>query len=154
VRRFLGYVGYYHRRLIENFTKIVAPMFGLLIKVVDFLWIEQCQTSFETLKAKLSMAPVLRGANWDLLFHISTDASDTTIGGVLGKKEDHQSYAIYFVSKNLSPAKLNYTVTEKEFLVVFHAINKFLHYIIGYKVFVHTYHSTIRFLMNKPITNG
>jgi hypothetical protein len=129
-------------------------MFGLLIKDVDFLWTEQCQTAFETLKAKLSMAPVLRGPNWALPFHISTDASDTAIGGVLGKKEDQQSYAIYFVSKNLSPAELNYTVTEKEFLAVVHAINKFHHYITGYKVFVHTDHSAIRFLMNKPITNG
>jgi hypothetical protein len=53
----------------------------------------------------------------------------------------------------LSPAELNYTVIEKEFLEVVHAINKFRHYIIGYEVFVHTDHSTIRFLMNKPITN-
>ena len=50
--------------------------------------------------------------------------------------------------------ELNYTVTEKEFLVVVYSINKFCHYITGYKVFVHTDHSAIRFLMNKPITNG
>ena len=35
-----------------------------------------------------------------------------------------------------------------------HAVNKFRHYITGYEVFVHTNHSTIQFLMNKPITNG
>ena len=91
MRIFIGHVGYYHR-FIENFTKIVAPMFGLLIKDVDFVWIEQCQTTFETLKAKLSVEPVLRGPNWTLPFHISTDASDTTIGGVLRHKEDQQSY--------------------------------------------------------------
>jgi hypothetical protein len=152
VRRFLGHAGYY-RRFIENFTKIVAPMFGLLIKDVDFVWIEQCQTAFKTLKAKLFVAPVLRGPNWTLPFHISTDASNTTIGGALGKKEDQKSYAMYFVRKNLSPAELNYTVTEKEFLAVVHAINKFRHYITGYEVFVHIDHSAIRFLMNKPITN-
>ena len=61
-------------------------MFGLLIKDVDFLWTEQCKTAFETLKDKLSMAPVIRGPNWALPFHISTDAFDTTIGGVLGQK--------------------------------------------------------------------
>jgi hypothetical protein len=47
VRIFLGHVGYY-QRFIEYFTKIVAPMFGLLIKYVDFVWTEQCQTAFET----------------------------------------------------------------------------------------------------------
>jgi hypothetical protein len=83
VRSFLGHDRYY-QWFIENFTKIVAPMFGLLIKDVDFVWTEQCQTAFETLKAKLFVAPVLKGPNWTLPFHISTDASETTIGGVLG----------------------------------------------------------------------
>jgi len=45
-------------------------------------------------------------------------------------------------------------VTEKEFLAVVHAINKFRHYITGYETFVHTDHSAIRYLMNKPVTNG
>ena len=61
---------------------------------------------------------------------------------------------MYFISKNLTPAELNYTVTEKEFLAVVYSINKFRHYITSYEVFVHTDHSSIRFLMNKPITNG
>ena len=54
----------------------------------------------------------------------------------------------------MSPAELNYTVTEKEFLVVIYAINKFRHYITGYPTFVHTDHIAIRYLMNKPITNA
>jgi hypothetical protein len=153
VRIFLGHAGYY-RRFIESFIKIVTPMFRLLIKDVDFVWTEQFQTTFEIVKAKLFVALVLRGPNWNLPFHISTDASNTAIGVVLGKKKYQQSYAIYFVRNNLSPTKLNYTVTEKEFLAVVHAIKKFRHYIIGYEVFVHTDHSTIRFLLNKPITNG
>lgn len=51
-------------------------------------------------------------------------------------------------------AKLNYIVTEKEFLVVVYAINKFRHYITGYETFVHTDHSAVIYLMNKSITNG
>ena len=45
-------------------------------------------------------------------------------------------------------------MTEKEFLVVVHAINKFRHYITGYPTFVHTNHFAIRYLMNKSITPG
>ena len=52
VRIFLGHAGYY-RRFIENFTKIVAPMFKLHIKDVEFQWTESCQNSFEILKAKI-----------------------------------------------------------------------------------------------------
>ena len=54
----------------------------------------------------------------------------------------------------MTPPELNYTVTEKELLAVVYSINKFRHYITGYEFFVHTDHSTIIFLMNKPITNG
>lgn len=95
----------------------------------------------------------MRGPNWKLPFQISTDASDTALGAILGQK-DLIPYAIYYTSKNLTPTELNYTVTEKEFLVVFHAINKFRHYIIGYETLVHINHSAIRYFMNKPITNG
>lgn len=35
-----------------------------------------------------------------------------------------------------------------------HAINNFKYYITGYQLFVHTNHTAIHFLMNKPITNG
>ena len=60
-------------------------MFKLLAKDVEFCWDNNCQIAFETLKEKLSMAPILRGPNWSLPFHISTNASDTTLGGVLGQ---------------------------------------------------------------------
>eukprot|EP00253_Pinus_taeda_P012729 PITA_12729 len=89
-----------------------------------------------------------------LLFHIHTNASQTAIGAVLGQQEDKVPYAIYYVSKNLALAELNYTVTEKEFLVVLYDINKFRHYITRYPTFVHTNHAAIRYLMNKHVTPG
>ena len=63
-------------------------MFKLLTKESEFQWTESCQNAFEILKAKLSVAPILRRPDWSLPFHISTnvDASDMTIGGVLGQK--------------------------------------------------------------------
>jgi hypothetical protein len=105
-------------------------------------------------KKSYPTTPVLKGPNWTLPFHIFTDASDTAVGASLGQKEESFNYAIYFISKNLTPAELNYTVTEKEMLAIIHAVNKFRHYITGYEVFVHTDHSAIKYLMNKPITNG
>jgi len=64
------------------------------------------------LKEKISEAPILRGPNWKLPFHISTDSSYQTLGAVLGQKY-LIPYAIYCTSKNLTPTELNYTVTEK-----------------------------------------
>eukprot|EP00253_Pinus_taeda_P026994 PITA_26994 len=153
VRSFLWYASYY-RRFIEQFSKIALPLFKLLTKDVLFNWNENCQQAFELLKNKLSTAPVLRGPNWSLPFHIFTDASETAVGASLGQKEESCTYAIYFISKNLTPAESNYTVTEKETLAIIYAVNKFRHYITGYEVFVHTDHSAIKHLMNKPITSG
>ena len=96
----------------------------------------------------------MRGPNWSPPFHISSNASDLAIGATLGQEENKKSYAIYYISKNLSSAELNYTVTEKEFLAVIFAINKFRHYITGYEVFVHIDHSAIKYLMKKPLTSS
>jgi hypothetical protein len=130
------------------------PLFKLLAKDIHFHWDTNCHNAFQKLKDKLSTTPILRGPNWALPFHISIDASDIAIGASLGQKENLMTYAIYFISKNLTPAELNYIVTEKEMLAVVHAVNKFRHYITGYEVFIHTDHSSIKYLMNKPITNG
>jgi len=86
-----------------------------------------------------------------LPFQISSDALDTTIRAILGQEEDKKPYAIYYISKNLSPAELNYIVTRKEFLAVIYAVNKFRHYIIGYPIVLYTDHSTIKYLGNKPV---
>ena len=40
------------------------------------------------------------------------------------------------------------------FLDIVYSINKFQHYIAGYPTFVHTDHSAIKYLMNKPVTNA
>jgi hypothetical protein len=129
-------------------------LFKLLAKDTEFYWNDECQHAFDVLKENISSAPVLRGTNWTLPFHISSDALDSYIGVVLGQKENLLTYAIYFIRKDLTLTELNYTVTEKEFLAVVYAINKVRNYIIEYEVFIHTDHSSIRYLMKKPITNG
>jgi len=84
----------------------------LLTKDFEFSWNPDCRLAIETLKEKISEAPILRGLNWKLPFHISIDASDAALGAILRQK-DLICYSIYYTSKNLTPTKLNYTVTEK-----------------------------------------
>eukprot|EP00253_Pinus_taeda_P012303 PITA_12303 len=152
VHSFLGFSGYY-RRFIEHYSRIVAPLYALTSNI-DFLWTEKCDQAFKELKKLVSTALVLRGPNWNLPFQISSDASDTAIGAVLGQEEDKKPYAIYYISKKLSSAEHNYTVTKKEFVAVIHAVNKFRHYITGYPVVLYTDHSAIKYLANKPVTNA
>ena len=112
MRSFLGHARYYHR-FIKDFTKLVAPLFKLLVKDVNFIWEDSCQKAFEDLKLRLSETPILRGPSWTLPFHINPDASDSALGAILGQKREQLHYAIYFISKNLTPTELNYTVTKK-----------------------------------------
>lgn len=127
---FLGFSGYY-QRFIKNFSHFAAPLYALTGNI-DFIRTNKCDISFEELKWLVSIAPVLRGPNWDLPFQTSSDALDMDIGAVLCQQEDMKPYAIYYISKSLTPVELNYTVAEKEFLAVINAINKFRHYITGY----------------------
>lgn len=39
--------------------KVVAPLFKILTKDVDFVWDTNCQNSFEEVKDKLTNSPVL-----------------------------------------------------------------------------------------------
>ena len=56
---------------------------------------------------------------------------------------------IYYASRTLNDAQLNYATTEKELLAIVFAFDKFRPYLIGNKVVVHTDHSTIKYLMTK-----
>ena len=77
------------------------------------------------------------------------DASDFAVGAVLGQRVDKKPVVIYYASKTLSDAQLNYTTTEKELLAVVYALDKFRSYLWGSKVIVYSDHSAARYLMEK-----
>ena len=124
VRQFLGYAGFY-RRYIKDFSKISKPLYKLLEKDAKFVWDEDCQRSFEELKAYLTTAPIVRAANWQLPFEVMCNASNLAIGSVLGQREEEKPYVVYYASKSLNEAQRNYTTTEKELLAVVYALDKF-----------------------------
>jgi hypothetical protein len=49
IRSFLGLVGYYHR-FILNFSRIAKSMTELLKKGVKYVWSEECDQAFHTLR--------------------------------------------------------------------------------------------------------
>ncbi|GJV07775.1 hypothetical protein Tco_1345431 [Tanacetum coccineum] len=55
---FLDHAGFY-RWLIKDFSKISRPMTHLLEKNTLFIFSDECIQSFETLKKKLTEAPIL-----------------------------------------------------------------------------------------------
>jgi hypothetical protein len=82
IKSFIGMASYY-RRFIEGFSKIARPMTALLGKKVEFKWTPACQKSFETLKEKLTTAPVLILPDVHQPFSVYCDTSYTGLGCVL-----------------------------------------------------------------------
>nr|GEX60309.1 reverse transcriptase domain-containing protein [Tanacetum cinerariifolium] len=82
VRSFLGHAGFY-RRFIHDFSKIARPMTHLLEKETPFVFSKECIDAFNTLKKKLTEAPILVVPDWNLPFELMCDASDYAIGVLL-----------------------------------------------------------------------
>ncbi|GJU59676.1 reverse transcriptase domain-containing protein [Tanacetum coccineum] len=131
---------------IDIISKLPPPT---NIKDTPFEFDDECQKAFELLKEKLTCAPVIVSPNWNLPFELMCDASDFTVGAVLGQKDGKNFHPIYFASKTLNPAQQKYTVTEKELMAVVFVFNKFRSYLILSKSIVHTDHSALRHLFKK-----
>ncbi|GJX57727.1 reverse transcriptase domain-containing protein [Tanacetum coccineum] len=62
--------------LLKDFSKIARPMTHLLEKEAPFVFSEECVDSFNTLKRRLTEAPILIAPDWDLPFELMCDASE------------------------------------------------------------------------------
>nr|GEV70089.1 DNA-directed DNA polymerase [Tanacetum cinerariifolium] len=112
-----GHVGFY-LRFIKDFSKIARPMTRLLEKDTPFIFSKECVEAFQTLKRKLTEAPILIAPDWDMPFELMCGASDFAIGAVLGQHQDKHFMPIHYASKTMTEAESNYTTTEKEMLAV------------------------------------
>ena len=101
------------------------------------------------LKLALIEVPILQSPNWDLPFEIMCDASNYAIGAVLGQQIDKKPTTIWYASKTLAEAQINYTTTEKELLAVVYALEKFRPYILGSKIVIYTNHAALKYLFPK-----
>ena len=77
------------------------------------------------------------------------DASDYAVGVVLEQRKDKKPYVIYYASKTLNNAQMNYTTTKKELLVVVFTCDKFRSYLVGSLVVVLSDHAALKYLLSK-----
>lgn len=143
VRSFPGMANYY-RRFIHNFAKITAPLNALLSKDKKMEWTESCQEAFNILKNKLLSVPILAFPDPDRSFILTCDASDTSIGYVLGQIDsDNKEYIIAYGGKSLSPDQKTFNKTEKECLAVLSGIEAYRPYLVLSKFTVVTDHKAL-----------
>ena len=152
---FLGATGYY-RRFIYSYAQVAAPSTHLT-KQTDAprVWTKECTKAFNKLKNRLSIASILIPLDWNKPFEVHVDASNFAIGSILSQKNDEgHDRPIYFSSRQLSVAEKNYSVTEREGLGMVYSVQKYRHYLLGYKFTSHIDHDALKYMVNKPQLSG
>ena len=118
LQNFLGLCNSY-RRFVKDFAHIAAPLTNLLKKQVKFAWTNAAQTAFETLKSKLVAHPVLIFPDFEKPFALYTDASDLTIGYILGQRDDQgMEHVIAYGGCSMNMAERRWGITDKEGLAL------------------------------------
>nr|GEU83335.1 reverse transcriptase domain-containing protein [Tanacetum cinerariifolium] len=118
-----------HPTTVKDFSKLARPMTHLLEKDTSFFFSKECVEAFQTLKRKLTEAPILIAPDWDLPFELMCDPSDFAI-------------------------ESNYTTTKKEMLAVVYAFEKFRSYLIMNKSIMYTDHSALKYLFAKKYSKA
>ena len=120
VQKFLGIANYY-RTFIKSHSKILEPPINLTRKGVPFEWTEQCQIALDTIKTRLTTAPVRQYYDPELPVVLTTDASGRGIGATLSQlNKEGKLLLLAFGSRVPKPAEYAWSTTEKEcFAIVF-----------------------------------
>jgi hypothetical protein len=142
IKSFIGMAGYY-RRFIEGFSKIARPMTALLANKVEFKWTLACQKSFETLKEKLTTAPVLILPDVPKPFSVYCDASYTGLGCVLMQEGRVVAYS----------SRQYYPTHDLELAAVVHALKTWRHYLYGQKCDIYTDHKSLKYIFTQSELN-
>jgi len=124
IRSFLGLAGYY-QRFIKGFSLIATLLTQLTRKNKKWVWLEECEKSFQELKRRLTTATVLTLFSGIEGFVVYNDASGKGLGCVLMQ---HRK-VIFYASRQLKTHEENYLVHDLELAAVVFALRKWRHYL-------------------------
>lgn len=156
IRSFMGLASYY-RRFVPNFSSVARPLNSLIgemhkefpkdphhgeRKSVEPRWTTECQTAFDTLKERLTTAPILGYADYKLPFILEIDASGEGFGAVLSQVQAGKMKVIAYASRTLRvPVKTveNFSSFKLELMGKRWAMcDKFRSYLLGHRTIVYT----------------
>src|SRR5258706_1454820 len=131
VREFTGFCNFYHR-FIKSFSEIARPLHDLTKVGQWWMWGDNEQHAFDTLKRMVCEMPVLIHVDPDKRFQMETDASSYAYRAVLSQKGmDNKHHPVAFFSKSMNPAKRNYSISDKEALTIIKALVHWRHLLEG-----------------------
>ena len=148
IRSFLGLAGYY-RRFIEGFSKIAMPLTQLTKKGQAFMWTEKCENSFQELKKRLTISPVLALPDPTGHFVIFCDASKMGLGCVLMQDRKVVAYS----SRQLRKHDKNYLTHDLELAAIVFALKIWRHYVYCGKFEVFSDHKSLKYLFDQKELN-
>ena len=151
VRQFLGLTNYY-RRFQKNYSKTAKVLQNLTQKATPFVWTDECQKAFDTLRNNLMTEPVLAYPDLNRPFILTTDVSDVAISYILSQKDaGGVEHPIAFSGRALRKAEMPWTTTEKEGLAIICGFKHFHPYLISNKTTVVTDHNALVYIKNIQI---
>jgi hypothetical protein len=149
LRRFLGKMNFYGP-FIKDMSRIAIPLYQKTGKYAKFEWTEEMEKSFVRLKECLNGEVRTYLPNYEKIFILETDASDTGLGAsLLQLNEKGDMVPIRWASRKLTKAEMNYGITEKEFLAVVWGIEYFDYQLRGRKFKLITDHIALESIRNK-----
>src|SRR6185437_4647777 len=105
IQRFLGMAGFC-RRYIKDYAKIVNPITDLLKNDAEWRWGDEEKKAWDTIKGKMTTAPVLRQPVLDQEYTLITDASKHGLGAVLCREDEKRKLPpIAYISRKLRDQK-------------------------------------------------
>jgi hypothetical protein len=107
------------------------------------------------MKTSMTCLPVLIVPNWNVEFHVHTNASNFALVVMLGKNPNNTiDKPIYYVDKLMNSVERNCSTIEKEALAMIYAIRRFQHYLLGNSFTFFIDHQALLHLVNKPMVRS
>jgi hypothetical protein len=166
IRSFVCLVGYY-RRFIKDFATIAKPLTELQNKEKcaklgkregtkkKFELPEEAKEAVETLKRKITEAPVMALPDFKKPFGMRTDASQYAIGGVLFQwDEKGNEHPIWFASRVLKGPEKTWSASEREMLGIYEWMRYWRPYLWGRPFKAYTDHSPLTGIKTKKDITG
>ncbi|XP_037803935.1 uncharacterized protein LOC119598356 [Penaeus monodon] len=155
LRSFLVTLSFF-RKFIPNLADLVHPLNSLLKKFSPnkLNLTPDLVKRIDELKYLLINAPILTLPDYEKIFYLRTDASDTGLGAVLLQKVDGVLMPIAYASRKLSDSEGRYAVIEREALAIVWAIKKFWCYLYGREFVLQTDQQPLTYIRNMKNSNG
>jgi hypothetical protein len=146
LKRLLGLINY-NAKYCKDASLILSPLYKLTSSKVDFVWTDEHQASFETIKSKLLEKPALGHFKTGAPLTLVADASGKTIGGCLYQDHGTSEFTtLGYFSRPLNKTDSRRSMREKELIGLMESIRYFEYYLYGVEFTAVTDHKSLLYL--------